>query len=326
MPRPTSFSASITASDLGFAPPDAVAVFSGLELALGPGRHGLTGPNGGGKTTLLRLIAGQIRPTAGTLTVSGEVGYLPQRIELDPAAPVSRLLGVEAKLAAIAAVQAGSLDQRHFDAIGDEWDVAERAEADLARLGLDGLGLDRPCSSLSGGEAVLIAWAALARRRLPILLADEPTNNLDAGARRRLIDGIGQYRGLALVVSHDPDLLDRADRLGELRDGRLTWYPAPFEAFQAAKRAEAEARARDVAEARADFRRQRRDAAEAQARQARRDKAGRQAADSMPRIVAQARRRQAEVTAGKSKRLHADRLEAARERLDQANRALGRDE
>ncbi|MDR1634670.1 MAG: ATP-binding cassette domain-containing protein [Bifidobacteriaceae bacterium] len=320
MPRLTP---SISVSDLGFALPDAAPLFSGLSMALGPGRHGLTGPNGGGKSTLLRLVAGELRPTAGTVAVQGEVAYLPQRIEFDPAAPVGALLGIERQLEALAAIESGSLDQRHFDLVGQDWDVAERAEAELARLGLPGLDLGRPLGSLSGGEAVMVYWAALARRRAPILVADEPTNNLDQRFRANLVDGIVRHRGLVLVVSHDEDLLDRMDRIGELREGRLTWYQAPFDAFMAAKRAELAARRQALTEARAEFRREQRDRAEAQVHQARRDAAGRKSAASLPKILANARQRRAQATAGKSKRLHEDRLEAARERLDQAKDAFG---
>jgi ATPase subunit of ABC transporter with duplicated ATPase domains len=308
---------------LGFALPDSAAPFFSLSFALGPGRHGLTGPNGGGKSTLLRLVAGELKPTAGAVAVNGEIAYLPQRLQFDPAAPVSRLLGIAHKLTAIAAIEAGSVDQAHFDAIGEDWDAAERARAELARLGLGGLGLDRPCGTLSGGEALMVCWAGLARRRGGILLADEPTNNLDRRFRESLIDGIGRYDGVVLAVSHDQALLDRMDRIGELRDGELTWYDAPFSAFMAAKEAEAAARQKALAEAKADLRRERRDLAEAQTRQARRDAAGRKAADSLPKIIAHARKGKAEATAGKTKHLHEDRIEAARERLDQAKDAFG---
>jgi ATPase subunit of ABC transporter with duplicated ATPase domains len=311
-------------SDLGFRLPDAAGPFSSLSFALPPGRFGLTGPNGGGKSTLLRLIAGEMRPTTGSVASSGSVALLPQRIDLDPAAPVSRILGVEDKLAAIEEIAEGSLDQRHYDTIGADWDVAERTEAHLAALGLGAIGLDRECGTLSGGELVLVSFAALIARRPGILLLDEPTNNLDARWRGYLMDGIGQFKGALLAVTHDRDLLDRMDRIGELRDGRLTWYDAPFSAFMEAKAAEAAARRRAVRDAQSEVRRQRRELAESQTKQARRDRAGRNNADSLPPILANTLRRRAEETAGRSKRLHEDRLAAARDQLDQAKGRLGR--
>jgi ATPase subunit of ABC transporter with duplicated ATPase domains len=291
---------------------------------LGPGRYGLTGPNGGGKTTLLRLITGELRPDAGSVAVQGEVAYLPQRLEFDPAAPVRRLLGIEDKLNAIQAIEDGGVDQEHFDTIGEDWDIAARAGAALAALGLGRVELDRPAVSLSGGEAVLVALAAALGRRPGVLLADEPTNNLDVRSRRYLTDGIGRFKGLALVVTHDRSLLDQMDRIGELREGQLAWYDAPFAAFEAAKAGEAEAKRRAVVEAKADLGRERRDLASAQTKQARRDQMGRRAAGSLPPILAQARRGRAQVTAGKSQRLHEGRRDAARERLDRAKDQLDR--
>ncbi|MDR0627331.1 MAG: ATP-binding cassette domain-containing protein [Bifidobacteriaceae bacterium] len=321
MPRLTP---SISASNLSLSLPGGVSVFARIDLALGPGRHGLTGPNGGGKTSLLRLIAGQLKPTVGSVAVQGEIGYLPQRLVLEPAAPVSRLLGIEDKLTAINALEAGSANPALYDVIGDDWDIAEKTTARLAALGLDHLALNRPVGSLSGGEAILVSWAALMRQRPGILLADEPTNNLDRTARRRLMDGIGQFKGVALVVTHDLDLLDRMDRIGELRDGQLRWYEAPFAAFEAAKAVEVEAKERALTQAQAELKREQRDLAQARTNQARRDRVGRKAAGSLPKIVAHARAGAAQVSAGKSKKLHERRLEASRDRLEAARAELGR--
>ena len=174
-------SAAIVCSDLTFAWPDGMPVLTGLNLALGPGRTGLLGVNGSGKSTLLRILAGELRPQSGSVTMSGDVGYLPQSLPLRAGASVSDLLGITATRAALHAIERGEVSAEAFTAVGEDWDVEERAHGELHRLGLGGVGLDDVLATLSGGEVVLVALAALFLRRPAILLLDEPTNNLDPG-------------------------------------------------------------------------------------------------------------------------------------------------
>src|SRR5689334_15656707 len=167
--------ASLSVNDLSFTWPDGSPVFSGLDLGLGPGRHGLIGLNGSGKSTLLRLIAGTLTPQGGTISVDGAVAYLPQDPGAEPTQTVAEVLGIAETLGALARVEAGSTSVDDFDAIGDRWDIAERTEAELARLGLGHLGLDRTVASVSGGELVLLSLVARLLSRPSVLLLDEPT-------------------------------------------------------------------------------------------------------------------------------------------------------
>src|SRR3984957_20835967 len=157
--------AAIICSDLTFAWPGGAPVLSGLTVSLGPGRTGLIGVNGSGKSTLLRLIAGELHPSEGTVRTEGEAGYLPQAIILGTHQTVSDLLGITAARAALHAIEAGQTGEEFFAAVGDDWDIEERARAWLDRLGLTGLGLDDRVERLSGGETILAALAALFLRR-----------------------------------------------------------------------------------------------------------------------------------------------------------------
>jgi ATPase subunit of ABC transporter with duplicated ATPase domains len=201
--------AAIVCSDLSFSWPDGAPVLSGLTVSFGPGRTGLIGVNGSGKSTLLRLIAGELRPGSGTVRADGDVGYLPQAITLGTRRSVSDLLGITAARNALHDIEAGQTSDEAFAAVGDDWDVEERARAWLDRLGL-GLALDDRVERLSGGETVLVALAALFLRRPDVLLLDEPTNNLDLASVRQLSQALEGYRGAIVAASHDVPFLRSA--------------------------------------------------------------------------------------------------------------------
>jgi ATPase subunit of ABC transporter with duplicated ATPase domains len=201
--------AAVVCSDLSFTWPDGTPLFEGLTLSIGPGRTGLIGVNGSGKSTLLRLIAGELAPGSGSIRVHGEVGYLPQAITLGTSRSVSDLLGITAVRRALHAIEAGETDPEAFTAVGDDWDVEERARGWLARLGLD-VDLDDRVARLSGGETVLVALAALFLRRPDVVGLDEPTNNLDMASVRQLSQALESYRGALLVAGHDLPFLRSA--------------------------------------------------------------------------------------------------------------------
>jgi ATPase subunit of ABC transporter with duplicated ATPase domains len=317
-------SSSIVGTALSFAWPDGTVVFGQLDLAIGPGLTGLIGSNGSGKSTLLRLIAGQLPPRAGTIRVTGEIGYLPQDLTLGVRATVSDLLGVTTVRRALHAIEAGSVDEADFAAVGDDWDVEERVVAELSRLGLDHLDLDAPAGQLSGGEVVLLHLAALFLRRPGVLLLDEPTNNLDLDARHRLYTAVEAWPGLTLVVSHDRELLARVDQIADLSayggHSQLRMFGGNYPAYEEVLAAERDAAARAVRTAAADVRQQRRDLIDTQTKLAGRERVGRkqQLSGSQPRIVMGAKKRSAQVSAGKLRDIGEDRLAKAQDRLSEA--------
>ncbi|WP_369393501.1 ABC-F family ATP-binding cassette domain-containing protein [Streptomyces sp. CG1] len=321
-------SSSLTCTTLSFAWPDGTAVFDGLDIAFGPGRTGLVGVNGSGKSTLLKLLAGELTPADGTVKVSGEVGYLPQNVTLDTALRVDQALGIAELRAALHAIEAGDVAEAHFETVGDDWDVEERALVTLGELGLGHIGLDRTVGEVSGGESVLLRLAALLLRRPDVLLLDEPTNNLDLYARRRLYQAVAAWPGVLIVVSHDRELLDLVDQIAELRSGEVTWYGGSFSAYEQALAVEQEAAERMVRVAEADVRKQKRELADAQVKLARRKRYGQKMWDSKrePKIVMGARKRAAQESAGKHRIMHEERLVEARERLDEAVEAVRDDD
>ncbi|AWT55945.1 ABC-F family ATP-binding cassette domain-containing protein [Mycolicibacterium smegmatis] len=315
---------SVVCSNLSFSWPDDTVLFSGLSFSVGPGRTGLVAPNGAGKSTLLKLIAGEYRPTAGSVSVDGAVGYLPQTLPFTGDLTVAAVLGIAPVIDALAALASGVVSDDVFTTIGDDWDIEERSRAQLDRLGLDTVALDRRLDTLSGGEVVSLGLAAQLLKRPEVLMLDEPTNNLDSAARQRFYDALDGYSGCLLVVSHDRALLDRMDQIAELYRGEMVFYGGNFTAYQETIEANQRAAESSIRNAEQQLKREKRQMQEARERAARRSSAAaRNLKDAgLPKIVAGKLKRDAQESAAKSDDVHAKRVDAARARLEDAERAL----
>ncbi|GIJ59508.1 ABC-F family ATP-binding cassette domain-containing protein [Virgisporangium aurantiacum] len=320
----SSIPPAIVLTDLSFAWPDGQIVFDSLTGTVGAGRSGLIGANGTGKSTLLRLIAGDLTPTSGTVRVDGGVGHLRQDLTLSATMRVDEVLGVARAHRALRALESGVTDDATLAAIGDRWDVTERARATLDRLGLTHVDLDRPVGRISGGEAVLLGLAAQFLRRPAVLLLDEPTNNLDLDARERLYDAVEAYPGVLVVVSHDRELLDRVDQIGDLRAGGIRWYGGNLSGYEEAVAVEQEAAQRLYRMAESHVRRQERELVDARVRLARRQRYAQKMWDTKrePKSIMGNRRSAAQVSAGKYHSMHQGKLAEARGRLDAAEEAV----
>jgi ATPase subunit of ABC transporter with duplicated ATPase domains len=203
-------------------------VLSDVSVAIGPrSRIGVIAPNGTGKTTLLRVIAGLLKPDSGGVRrapPSATIGYLAQeperRTDETALAYLARRTGVaeatsllEAATAGLAAGELGADDA--YSIALDRWlalggaDLDARAAEVGAGLGLPARVLSQPMTSLSGGQAARTALAAIALSRFDVLLLDEPTNDLDFAGLDRLSEFLDSFEGGAMVVSHDRAFLER---------------------------------------------------------------------------------------------------------------------
>lgn len=315
---------SIVCSHLSFSWSDGTPVFTDLSCSFGRRRTGLVAPNGAGKSTLLRLIAGDLTPTSGAVSVDGVLGHLPQNLPFLAEHTVADVLGLTPVVAALDALAAGDVSDAVFTAIGDDWDIQERSRAQLDRLGLGDLDLDRRLSTLSGGQVVSLGLTAQLLRRPDVLLLDEPTNNLDVAARRRLYEVLDDFGGCLVVVSHDRMLLDRMESIAELRSGDVEFYGGGFSDYQNVVRAAQELAHSEVRNAEQQLKRQKQQMQQARERADRRaSTAARNLKDAgLPKIVAGKLKRDAQMSAAKADDVHGCRVGEARARLDEAERAV----
>src|SRR4051812_35935241 len=245
------------------------SVLRGLDLDVTDGaRIGVLGPNGGGKSTLLRILAGLEHPDAGTVTWRRGLvhAFLPQLVpgdERDAHATVRdarpELAALQADLARAEARLTAPELAADLDAIGRalahqerllaRWteaggDSAEgEARFHLRALGLDDGDIARPTRELSGGRRKLVMLAACLARRPDVLLLDEPEAHLDMGRREHLEAMIRDFEGAVVMVSHDRYLLDECvAAIAELDQGRVRMWPGAYSAYTVARRLELERR------------------------------------------------------------------------------------
>ncbi len=318
---------AISLHNLSFEWPDGTVALAELNGTFTTGRTGLIGRNGTGKSTLLRLIAGLLTPTSGRIDTMGEVGYLPQTLTLQRETTVAHLLGIDSIVRSIRAVEAGDIKDQHFDTIGDDWDIEARADESLHQIGFSSINLDRPVSTVSGGEAMLIAITGLRIRRTPITLLDEPTNNLDLDTRARLSDIVDQWPGALVVVSHDLALLEHMDNTTELHGATLTTFGGPYSAWKEHRDQEQLAAMNAARSAKQTLKVEKRQRIEAETKLARRERTGKktQRDGGIPKILAGNRASKAQSAAGAMRSTLDNKLQAAQAAVDVAE-AKVRDE
>lgn len=317
----------ISLHNLSFIWPNGNTCFSGVDGQFSAPLTGLIGENGAGKTTLIKIVLGELAPTVGSVDVPDSISYLPQDLVLDEDATVAEVFGVSEILAAVSAVEAGEYDSELYDLISDQWDVGGKVTAVLAKAGLD-LALDRTIGTLSGGEAMRVALAAVLFSKPDFIILDEPTNNLDGTAKHHLREMLLSTSVPVLLVSHDRDLLAEASEIAELRDNQLRFFAGNYSDYRAVIAQEQEAAQREVSDAKALHRKQVRQREAMQTRIARDARRGKKfaAAKRKPGLAMGLDKDRSEKTAVRRSQVQAGAVDDARAAFDKAQKKLRDDD
>ena len=198
-------------------------LFEDLEFMLPPnGIVGIIGPNGAGKTTLFRMIMGMEQADKGTFAV-GEtvrVGYVDQvHSNIDPNKSVFEMIA----------------DGTEYIRVGGR---EVNARAYLSRFNFTGADQEKKCGVLSGGERNRLHLALTLKSEANVLLLDEPTNDIDVNTLRALEEGLENFAGCAVVISHDRWFLDRicTHILAFEGDGKVFWFEGSYSEYEANKK------------------------------------------------------------------------------------------
>jgi ATP-binding cassette subfamily F protein 3 len=235
-------------------------LFENVNFSLQSGdRLGLIGPNGCGKTTLMRILAGLEEPSSGHIRRAARLrlGYLPQGLEFNPQDTVAQIIGraagdpqaLEEELAQTAMALAANPNNAelsaHYDNLLSRVEAADTGQASqiLAGLGLQNIQPGLPAARLSGGEKTRLGLALVLLGEPQLLLLDEPTNHLDVHMLEWLEDWLRRSPAGALFISHDRAFLDNcATAILEMNPEKaaLRFYAGNFSAYMEQRQAEVE--------------------------------------------------------------------------------------
>ncbi|MBR0736296.1 ABC-F family ATP-binding cassette domain-containing protein [Bradyrhizobium liaoningense] len=313
--------ASIILSNLSLSTPDGRSVLSSIDLTFAAERTGLVGRNGVGKTTLLASMLGEHVPQSGRVLINGTIGLLRQDVQPPADGTVADLFGVRPALELMRRAERG--DASADDIATIDWTLEARFQAALAGLGFDP-SPDTQLSQLSGGQITRVRLAALIYAEPDFLLLDEPTNNLDRDGREAVTDLLAGWRGGAIVVSHDRNLLETMDAIVELTSLGATRYGGNWTRYREQKAVELAAVRHSLAHAERRLSEIDGKAQDAAERKERKDSGGKKkrAKGDMPRILAGARKDRSEDTGGKNAQVSERRRADALDAVDTARRRI----
>lgn len=275
---------SITMNGVSLELPNGRLLLQNLHFSIGPEVTALVGANGVGKTTIARLLSGDLQPTHGQITRSGPVRYFSQR-EPQPNIPVYEYLG----------------EDYSWSKFGEQL--------------LEGIDRDRSCQLLSGGQWMRVRLTKVIEEGFLIL--DEPTNDLDRSGRQALLEVLKNHQSGILLISHDRECLELSQNVLELSNLGLSKYGNGWASYEEAKRLERERLEKNLERTKRE-----RDQAEEERtlhleRQEKRNRKGAldAAKGGLPKILLGARKRNAEATTGK---VSSDSLARAQEKVHAA--------
>jgi ATPase subunit of ABC transporter with duplicated ATPase domains len=263
--------AQISVRSLSYELPHGDQLFHSISFTLSKSRYGLVGPNGVGKSTLAKILAGHLHASGGELEISQSVLYLAQE-ETPPDLSIGEYL----------------------QALWESPAVQEPLWSQL----IGDLSLETSLKVLSGGEWMRVRLVYSLAFTPGLLILDEPTNNLDKEAREFLILFVRAYPRSLLVVSHDRGVLREMDKILELSNQGMSAYGGNYDFYAGQKDQERELQAKRLDEARRDKKKKEREHHEKIDAQEKRMRRGKAIADKggIPRIVAGALKRQAQET------------------------------
>lgn len=295
---------SIIISALSFHYYQQQPLFECVNLSVASGRKvSIIGNNGTGKSTLLKLIAGELNVSSGSVHCVSTPYYIPQQIGIRGIS-ISQALGVADKIEALHAICEGSDKYAYYDILSDDWDIESRCHAALDSWGLSNIELTNPIDSLSGGEKTKLFLAGISIHRPSIILLDEPTNHLDYTSRQKMYEFISNSKATIIVVSHDITLLNLLEETYELSLKGLKLYGGNYDFYTIQKEIEEQALNQQINAEKNSLRLTRKKAQEVSERQDKRINHGAKETSGMPRIILKGRQDKGENTGAKLSERH----------------------
>jgi ATPase subunit of ABC transporter with duplicated ATPase domains len=280
--------------------------------------------NGVGKSTLLKIIAGQLLPCTGTITVSSKPYYVPQIVGQFDDRSVAQAIGVAGKLNALSEILSGNVSETNLSVLNDDWTVEERCREAFSYWELAGLAFDAKMKTLSGGQKTKAFLAGIKIHNPEIVLLDEPTNHLDLTGRKMLYQFIRETSCTVVVVSHDRTLLNQLEKMCELNKHGIKVYGGNYDFYKAQKTLENTAFINRLEDRQKSLRKAKETEREALERQQKQNARGnkQQKKEGTPKSLMDKMKNDAEKSTARLKGVHADKINTLAQELNDLRREI----
>ena len=311
---------SITINNLLYRLPNQEVLFQDISFSISNGQKvSLVGNNGTGKSTLLRIIAGQLSPNKGEVTNSEKPYYIPQHFGQYNHNTVAEALGVDQKIKALQAILSGNVTTKHMECLDDDWEIESRIHSALSFWQIPQITLTQPMSLLSGGEKTKIFLSGIAIHTPEVVLMDEPSNHLDTDSRQMLYTYIQRYKGTMLIVSHDKTLLNQLQTTLEIHRKTISIYGGNYNFYAQQKQEKLNTLHQDIENKEKALRQAKDVEQKSLERQNKLDTRGKQKQEKagLPTIMMKTLKNNAEKSTSKMKTIHNEKINAIAQQVDQ---------
>ena len=297
--------------NISYTFPNKDLLFDNINLSLNNrDKVALIGNNGTGKSTLFKIITGEITSFGGQLSVGTTPYYIPQIFGQYNEMTIAQALLIDKKLNALKKILAGKMTEEFLDTLNDDWTIEERCAEAMDHWQLNGLDLTQKMVTLSGGQKTKVFLAGISIHKPELVLLDEPSNHLDMAGRQLLYDFIRDTPTALLVISHDRKLLNLLDAVCELSMRGITIYGGNYDFYSEQKNAEQDALNSDIKSKEKALRKAKEKERESAERQQKLDVRGKKKQEKagVARILMNTLRDKAENSTSKLKNVHSEKI------------------
>jgi ATPase subunit of ABC transporter with duplicated ATPase domains len=311
--------------NISYIHPDKDLLFHNINLTLhAHNKIALTGRNGIGKSTLLKIIARELKPSNGQLKVEADPYYVPQIFGQYNHLTIAQALKIESKLNALQEILKGNVTEDNLSSLDDDWEIEERCNEALRHWKLTNLNLAQTMETLSGGQKTKVFLAGISIHQPELILLDEPSNHLDKQSRQLLYDFIVTTQSTLIAVSHDRKLLNLLNTVCELNKNEISVYGGNYDFYAGQKQMEKNALNHDIHGKEKALRKAKEKERETLERQQKLDARGKKKQEKagVARIMMNTLRNNAENSTSKIKDAHTEKILGISQELQKLRSAL----
>jgi ATPase subunit of ABC transporter with duplicated ATPase domains len=311
--------------NISYIHPNKDLLFHHINLTLNAqDKTALTGSNGIGKSTLLKIMAKELKPSNGQLKLEANPYYVPQIFGQYNHLTIAQALRIEGKLNALQEILKGNVTEDNLSLLDDDWEVQERCNEALGHWKSTHLNLAQTMETLSGGQKTKVLLAGISIHQPELILLDEPSNHLDTQGRQLLYDFIEATQSTLIVVSHDRKLLNLLNTVCELNKNEITVYGGNYDFYAERKQMEKDALDHDIHGKEKALRKAKEKERETMERQQKLDARGKKKQEKagVARIMMNTLRNKAETSTSKIKGAHTEKIQGISHELQKLRSAL----